>query len=94
MSRSYYEDVYYRLLGEYFRARREEKDLTLDELSNIFEVNRNTYYCYERGTRACPIDLFIALCKYYDDNYLGVFKHFNDETNRIVKNQKEENEKT
>ena len=92
MSKSHYEDVYYRLLGEYFRVKREEKGLTLEELSNILKINRNTYYCYERGTRACSIELFITLCKYYGDDYLNVFKYLNDETKRIVEMQKEENE--
>ena len=84
MSKSYYEEVYYKLLGDYFRERRESKGLTLEELSKIFKVNRNTYYCYERGTRACSLELFIELCKYYGDDYLIIFKDLNERTKSIV----------
>lgn len=92
MSKSLYEDVYYQLLGEYFRNNRENKGLTLEELSNLMKVNRNTYYCYERGTRACSIELFITLCNFFGDNYLEIFKNLNDKTKSIVEHQREEDE--
>lgn len=84
MPRSQYELFFNSLLGEYFLKKRIENSLTLEEVSNILKVNRNTYYCYEKGTRACPIELFINICGFYRDDYLNVFKEINEKTVSLV----------
>lgn len=84
MPRSQYELFFNSLLGEYFLKKRIENSLTLEEISNILKVSRNTYYCYEKGTRTCPIELFINICGFYRDDYLNVFKEINEKTVSLV----------
>ena len=69
-----------------------QNSLTLEEISNILKVSRNTYYCYEKGTRACPIELFINICSFYRDDYLNVFKEINEKTVSLVERKRIINE--
>ena len=44
---------------------REDADLTQRELAEYLHVKQNTYSQYENGQRQLPIDVLIALAKYY-----------------------------
>ena len=44
---------------------REDMDLTQSELAAYLHIKQNTYSQYENGQRQIPIELLIALAKYY-----------------------------
>ena len=47
------------------RDLREDRDLTQKELAEYLHIKQNTYSQYENGQRQIPIDMLIALAKYY-----------------------------
>ncbi|MBE6706075.1 MAG: helix-turn-helix transcriptional regulator [Ruminococcaceae bacterium] len=54
---------------------REDRDLTQKELAEYLHVKQNTYSQYENGHRQIPIELLVALAKYYNtstDYILGL----------------------
>lgn len=44
---------------------REDSDITQKELAEYLHIKQNTYSQYENGQRQLPIDVLIALAKYY-----------------------------
>lgn len=44
---------------------REDRDLTQRELADYLHIRQNTYSQYETGQRQLPIDILIALAKFY-----------------------------
>ena len=44
---------------------REDADLTQRELAEYLHIKQNTYSQYENGQRQLPIEVLIALAKYY-----------------------------
>ena len=44
---------------------REDRDLTQRELAEYLHIKQNTYSQYENGQRQIPLDLLVALAKYY-----------------------------
>ena len=63
---------------------REDADLTQQEIAQYLHIKQNTYSQYENGHRQLPIEVLIALAKYYKtstDYLLGL----TDEKNRINK---------
>ena len=44
---------------------REDCDLTQRELAEYLHIKQNTYSQYENGQRQIPIEMLIALAKYY-----------------------------
>ena len=44
---------------------REDNDITQYELAEYLHIKQNTYSQYENGQRQLPIDVLIALAKYY-----------------------------
>ena len=44
---------------------REDNDITQKELAEYLHIKQNTYSQYENGQRQLPIDILIALAKYY-----------------------------
>ena len=44
---------------------REDNDLTQRELAEYLHIKQNTYSQYENGQRQLPIDVLVALAKYY-----------------------------
>ncbi len=54
---------------------REDRDITQCEIAALLHIKQNTYSQYENGRRQLPIDLLIALAKYYEtstDYLLGL----------------------
>lgn len=54
---------------------REDSDITQKELAEYLHIKQNTYSQYENGQRQLPIDVLIALAKYYNvstDYILGI----------------------
>ncbi len=54
---------------------REDSDITQKDLAEYLHIKQNTYSQYENGQRQLPIDVLIALAKYYKvstDYILGV----------------------
>lgn len=54
---------------------REDRDLTQTELAAFLHIKQNTYSQYENGLRQLPIDILVALAKYYNtstDYILGL----------------------
>ena len=54
---------------------REDADLTQQELADYLHIRQNTYSQYENGHRQLPIEILIALAKYYQtstDYLLGL----------------------
>ena len=44
---------------------REDSDITQKELAEYLHIKQNTYSQYENGQRQLPIEVLIALAKYY-----------------------------
>ena len=44
---------------------REDSDITQKALADYLHIKQNTYSQYENGQRQIPIELLIALAKYY-----------------------------
>ncbi|MBE6664101.1 MAG: helix-turn-helix transcriptional regulator [Ruminococcaceae bacterium] len=44
---------------------REDNDLPQRELADYLHIKQNTYSQYENGQRQLPIEVLIALAKYY-----------------------------
>lgn len=54
---------------------REDMDLTQREIAEYLHIKQNTYSQYENGQRQIPINLLIALARYYNtstDYLLGL----------------------
>ena len=47
------------------RDLREDNDLTQTEIANYLHIKQNTYSQYENGQRQLPIEVLIALAKFY-----------------------------
>lgn len=45
---------------------REDSDITQKALADYLHIKQNTYSQYENGQRQIPIELLIALAKYYE----------------------------
>ena len=44
---------------------REDHDLTQKQIADYLHIKQNTYCQYETGRRQIPLELLIALAKYY-----------------------------
>ncbi|MBP3447467.1 MAG: helix-turn-helix transcriptional regulator [Clostridia bacterium] len=44
---------------------REDSDIKQKEIAEYLHIKQNTYSQYENGQRQLPIDILIALAKYY-----------------------------
>ena len=44
---------------------REDRDLTQRELAEYLHIKQNTYSQYENGQRQLPIEVLVALARYY-----------------------------
>lgn len=68
----------YRIADEYvgktFKKCREDKNLTLVQVSTFLGVPKGTYYYYEIGKRSMPFDLYKKACLFYGLNYEVLFK--------------------
>ena len=54
---------------------REDNDITQREIAEYLHIKQNTYSQYENGKRQLPIDMLIALAKFYNtstDYILGL----------------------
>ncbi len=54
---------------------REDMDITQKALADFLHIRQNTYSQYENGQRQLPIEILIALAKYYNvstDYILGL----------------------
>jgi len=54
---------------------REDADIKQKEIADYLHIKQNTYSQYENGQRQLPIDVLIALSKYYNvstDYILGL----------------------
>ena len=54
---------------------REDNDITQKEIADYLHIKQNTYSQYENGKRQLPIDMLIALAKFYNtstDYILGL----------------------
>ena len=47
------------------RDMREDRDLTQKQLADYLHIRQNTYSQYETGQRQLPLDVLIALVRYY-----------------------------
>ncbi|MBQ3084445.1 MAG: helix-turn-helix transcriptional regulator [Clostridia bacterium] len=56
---------------------REDSDITQKTLAEYLHIKQNTYSQYENGQRQVPLDVLIALAKYYNtslDYIVGLTK--------------------
>lgn len=54
---------------------REDRDIRQKDLAEYLHIRQNTYSQYENGQRQLPIDILIALAKFYNtstDYLLGL----------------------
>ena len=51
--------------GMRIRDMREDRDLTQKQLADYLHIRQNTYSQYETGQRQLPLDVLIALARYY-----------------------------
>ena len=49
-----------------FRDLREDLDITQKDIAEYLHVKQNTYSQYENGQRQLPIEMLIALARYYE----------------------------
>ena len=59
---------------------REDADITQKEIAAYLNIKQNTYSQYENGQRQLPIDILIALAKFYKtstDYILGLTNETN-----------------
>ena len=54
------------IMSNRLRDMREDRDLTQKVLADHLKVHQTTYSDYEIGKLNVPIDVFIALAKFYD----------------------------
>ena len=57
------------------RNLREDNDLTQNEVAKYLHIKQNTYSQYENGQRQLPLDVLIALARFYQtstDYILGL----------------------
>lgn len=54
------------IMGNRLRDMREDRDLTQKVLADYLKIHQTTYSDYEIGKLNVPIDVFIALAKFYD----------------------------
>ena len=47
------------------RDLREDNDLTQTDIANYLHIKQNTYSQYENGQRQLPLEMLIALAKFY-----------------------------
>ena len=47
------------------RELREDRDLKQKDLADYLHIRQNTYSQYENGQRQVPVEVLIALAKYY-----------------------------
>lgn len=47
------------------RDMREDRDLTQKQLADYLHIRQNTYSQYETGQRQLPLDVLMALARYY-----------------------------
>ena len=69
------EKVYNALFGARVKYFREKKGLTQKEIADYLHIKQNTYSQYENGKRQLPIDMLIALARFYNtstDYILGL----------------------
>ena len=45
---------------------REDSDITQSRLAELLHIRQNTYSQYENGQRQIPLDILIALAKFYN----------------------------
>jgi transcriptional regulator with XRE-family HTH domain len=45
---------------------REDNDITQKEIADYLHIKQNTYSQYENGKRQLPIDMLIALARFYN----------------------------
>ena len=48
------------------RDLREDNDLTQTDIANYLHIKQNTYSQYENGQRQLPLEMLIALAKFYN----------------------------
>lgn len=47
------------------RALREDHDWTQQKLADFLHINRRTYFAYENGVNAVPLEILVALARLY-----------------------------
>ena len=47
------------------RGIREDRDLKQKDIAKVLNVSQNTYSQYENGQRQLPLEILIALARYY-----------------------------
>ena len=48
------------------RDLREDRDLTQKQIADFLHIRQNTYSQYENGQRQIPIEMLVALARYYN----------------------------
>ena len=48
------------------QSMREDRDIPQREIAEYLHIKQNTYSQYETGKRQLPVDVLIALAKYYN----------------------------
>lgn len=59
---------------------REDRDLTQQALSEYLHISQNTYSQYENGQRQLPIEILIALAKFYNTSTDYILELTNERT--------------
>lgn len=69
-------------MGYYPRLRdlREDKDLSIRQLSELLYMQKTTYHNYETGKRELPFELAVTLAKFYDVSLDYIAGFTNDKT--------------
>ena len=75
-------------MGYYPRLRdlREDKDLSIRQLSELLYMQKTTYHNYETGKRELPFELAVTLAKFYDVS-LDYIAGFTNDKKPVPKNK-------
>ena len=69
-----------KLIGKKLKSLREEKGLSLDEVSTYLEVPSNTLTKYEEDASKMVIEIFEKILNYYEEDVVNFFVSLRDNT--------------
>lgn len=72
-----YDKTYTEVQSNFFAEQRKKSGRTLEDIAYFLRIKVNTYWTYEKGTRDMPMSVFIDLCRFYNLDYVKVFKDLN-----------------
>jgi len=70
------------VVGEFLVAQRNSRNYSQQNVADLMGISRNTYACYEYGTRSMPVSLFKKACMLYGVDFYDTFKKLDKESEK------------